>query len=61
MTKVLLFIWIGVGQSQTISMEKFDNLNDCLSARKAIIAEYPSSFGSRRKNNTRCVQYTVSQ
>jgi hypothetical protein len=54
MTKAVLIIWIGLGQSQTLTTEKFDSMEECKAAREAII-----HFHGRLEGD--CVAYWVPE
>ena len=49
----ILIIWIGVVQSQTMSMTKFESMEDCLSARAALIKH-------DRRLRGDCVPYRIT-
>lgn len=55
MTKYLLIIWIGVGQSQTLAVEKFDNRSECEAVAQAAALEMDI------RGWFRCVPYTFEE
>ena len=36
MTKFILIVWLGAGNSQTFSMEKFDTVAECEAAKTSV-------------------------
>jgi len=52
MTKALLFIWIGIAQTQTQSIAVMDSMGECMAARAAIIAS-----GDAPSDGVHCIPY----
>ena len=44
MTKFILIVWLGAGNSQTFSMEKFDGAAECEAAKTTLINEIGSRW-----------------
>lgn len=57
MTKFILIVWIGAGNSQTFSMEKFDGAAECEAAKTSIV----SFVGNRWFMNVECLPYTFEE
>lgn len=54
MTKAILIVWIGFSQTQTLTLEAFDTMEECLSAKEAIRAFH-------RRLDGDCIPYGGSQ
>lgn len=52
-TKFLLVVWIGAGQTQTLDITPFDTLAECEAAKNAVYA-----VTDRDQKWHRCVPYT---
>lgn len=53
MTKFLLIVWLGWGQSQTLTIETFDTQEECEAVRTAVYAATQQHFDWHR-----CIPYT---
>lgn len=54
MTKAVLIIWIGIGQSQVLDITPFDSIAECEAARSAIEVHHKRLDGV-------CVPYETDQ
>lgn len=57
MTKFILIVWLGAGNSQTFSMEKFDTAAECEAAKTSIV----SFVGNGWFMNVECLPYTFEE
>jgi hypothetical protein len=59
-TKAIMIIWIGAGNTQTMAVSDFESLADCEAAKAALIQSHDGWF-ERDLKNARCVPYSSKQ
>lgn len=57
MTKFILIVWLGAGNSQTFSMEKFDTAAECEAAKTSV----NRFVGNRWLMQVECLPYTFEE
>lgn len=57
MTKFILIVWLGSGNTQTFSMEKFDTAAECEAAKTSV----NRFVGNRWFMQVECLPYTFEE
>lgn len=61
MTKAIMIIWMGIGQAQVLTTEKFDTEAECEAAKAGIVMHYNGKWSSIIDSDIECVSYKVSE
>jgi hypothetical protein len=53
---VVMIIWTGTGYMQTMSMERFNTIEECEAAKAAIVDSYSEDWSAIPAGDIRCIE-----